>query len=201
MTKRASVNQLGGDNGEDEFAAWISRAGLAANKIKDYGIDFVCCQVPSREKIGFSYNMHGNIFLVSVRSTQQSKNHVRLNRADAELLLRANCPMALGMVKRGGGKHPPSVAMRPLDGKFIEELANFLGKSQKSLTVNYKTGIEDPNEAVSKIRSQFNPVTWQKIHLLRERLQLANLITKPIINFNVTESGVLALVSELVPSV
>ena len=193
--KKESPNQSRGNNGEMEFAAWISRAGIYSEAPKkDSGFDFLC-QVPGNPvgKDG-TFTMPGHFLAVSVRSTTDKQNFVLINRADVELFLTSCMPMALAMVQRTTTDKNPRISLRIVDENFIIELEGFLGRKQESRSIRFDTGIENPEIAANEIKKQFDPVYMQRLRLFRDELRLSRFLKSPSVRLSQTTERTLAMI-------
>ncbi len=151
MTKRISRNQDAGNRGETDFQAWASQMGLYPTKITpDHGIDFVC-QIRGEFTEELSAEMHGDFLAVSVRSTTQDSDIVKIDRNDAKLYFTASSPFVVAIVKRADELAREKVAIKFLDTIFIEELANFLLGQHKSLTLHFSKAVSAKDEIHKKI--------------------------------------------------
>ena len=91
--KRRSLSQKIGDKAEHQFGAWATDRGLSATLVwKDYGLDFVC-QIFQKVPHSTSEEIHGAVLMAQVRGTEgASRPRIKLNREDAEKLLRQTGP-------------------------------------------------------------------------------------------------------------
>ena len=134
MTKLRNPSNRIGSVGEKAFAYFASRNGVLATKADDdVGLDFLC-QVDKDHKAKGSSAMAGSLIGFAVRSTAAERGRVRLDRDDAEFLLRMDTPVGVVLVDDPAGD--ASYHHRMLDHAFANELADFLasGRDTMSLT-------------------------------------------------------------------
>jgi hypothetical protein len=155
MTKRRNARQRQGRQGEDTFRAFAGRHHLLPTRPDDdFGFDFVCfVEEPDHELT--TKRILGSVVGVSVRSTTSQR--VRLNRADAELLLSADFPVCVGLVRMTEGAN--EVYHRFLDADFAVELAEFLASGRAGLSLTPAAcGDESTfDDALRRALSGFSP--------------------------------------------
>ena len=130
--KRRSLSQKIGDKAEHQFGAWATDRGLSATLVwKDYGLDFVC-QIFQKVPRSTSEEIHGAVLMAQVRGTEgASRPRIKLNREDAENLLRQTGPACVVALNPNTGP----VAFRFVDETFSEQLEEFLRTPQASMTL------------------------------------------------------------------
>jgi hypothetical protein len=132
VTKQRGFTQRVGRRGEDAFRPFSSRHGLLSTKVEeDVGFDFLC-QV-EEEGAEDLREIAGSLLGISVRSSSSKKPRVRLDRSDAEAMLRANFVVCLALV--AVTPKAETVYYRFLDERFARDLANLLASDRTSLSL------------------------------------------------------------------
>lgn len=132
MAKQRGFKQRVGRRGEDAFRPFSSRHGLMSTKVEeDVGFDFLCHV--EEEGVGDLREIAGSMLGISVRSSSNKQPRVRLDRSDADAMLRANFVVCLALV--AVTPKAETVYYRFLDEGFARELANLLASDRKSLSL------------------------------------------------------------------
>ncbi len=147
---RAPSNRVG-ERGEKQFDAAAADYGLIAAPIKnDYGFDFIC-QVDEDPSAVKPSSLHGGLVGVAVRATTNAEGRVKLWRADADALLRAQFVTMVALVhlpKKGAS----SISVRVLDETFRKELGVFMSGSKASVSYT-----PDAFVPISEVRKVLEP--------------------------------------------
>jgi hypothetical protein len=132
VSKKRGFRQRVGRRGEDAFRPFSSRHGLMSTKVEeDVGFDFLChVEEEGTEDLR---EVAGSVLGISVRSSSQKNPRVRLDRSDAEAMLRANFVVCLALV--AVTPKSETVYYRFVEESFARELANFLTSDQKSISL------------------------------------------------------------------
>jgi hypothetical protein len=132
MPKQRGEKQSTGRRGEEAFRLFASRHGVLASRMEeDIGFDFVC--MVEQPGLGGMRTLSGTWLGVSVRSTRQRSGRVRLNRSDAEAMLRASFPVCFVLVEVQ--RDTERLSYRFLDESFAQELSDFLASERLHMSL------------------------------------------------------------------
>lgn len=177
--KKLSKNQKAGDIGENEFRNWAGKAGFSATKFeRDLGFDFFCQVEGEQDRGKKSWVMPGHVFMVSVRSTKQDGDAIKLKRADADLLL-SNDRCVLAIVKRAPIDEVGKIAIKFVDEEFIKELDAFLKSNKKQLGVCFSNACTDLGAIRYNVDRMFKSDFQSKLTCLKKMLKLEEVLKSP----------------------
>jgi len=197
MPKRLSEIQWQGITGEKAFELWAVKNRVLPTKLDpDQGIDYVCQVVGSKTQKA-SFETPGQLMAVAVRSSDKAEIKVKLDRNDAELLLRLNLPTALAILDLRSEGDFPDVYFRFLDGAFIRELFAFLKGSKKTKQLKASTCVSGPHTIRSAIEKAFLPGAYEKIQALKRKLKLQVVIKDALLTVISTGTSSYSLVRTL----
>jgi hypothetical protein len=141
VSKKRDFQQRVGRRGEDAFRPFSSRHSLMSTKVEeDVGFDFLChVEEEGAEDLR---EITGSVLGISVRASSKTPPRVRLDRSDAEAMLRARFVVCLALVV----VKPKSetVYYRFLDEAFARELAELLASERKSMSLTPADCREEP---------------------------------------------------------
>ncbi len=193
-TKKMSEVQEYGYTGEDEFKSWASKAKFPATKVEhDFGFDFLCQVVGEPTSGKKSYSMTGHVFMVSVRSTTKSGDSIKINRADADLLL-TNDHCVLAIVKRAPLGEAGQVAIKFIDENFIKELHDFLRSGDEDLGVEFSKACSELTAIRYNVDRMFKADYQNRLDLLKKKLKLEEVLKSPSLRIVQDGEGAYSLI-------
>jgi len=191
--KRRSLSQKIGDKAEHQFGAWATDRGLSATLVwKDYGLDFVC-QIFQKLPRSTSEEIHGAVLMAQVRGTEgASRPRIKLDREDAENLLRQTGPACVVALNPNTGP----VAFRFVDETFSKQLEELLRTPQASMTLRLKDMDSDVAVFDRMLAELRRPGKQFRLRLERVRRQISAAFPGSAVSIQSTvEGGLRALVN------
>ena len=188
--KKRGVNQRTGRKGESFFEYFASCHYLVPSKAdEDVGVDFLCLveETTSAE----TREISGHVLGAAVRSTEAKRPRVKMNRADADLLLRARYPVCFILVDLT--QELPQIHHRFLDEAFATELAQFLNSAEESHIVTPKR-CRDEADFDDDLRAALAGGRPEQVRLALATARLAAHILEPTLEITRTADGELTIV-------
>ena len=134
MSKRRSKSQRIGTTGEDHFRLFAGRHRLIANKCEqDFGTDFLCQIEGAQGKTGEAPVL-GGLLGAFVRSTENKRGRIRLDREDVEHLLACEYPVLVVLIHLRKDRDA-AIYFSFVGGEFGEMLAGYLERDDKSFSL------------------------------------------------------------------
>lgn len=190
MPKQRGERQSTGRRGEEAFRLFASRHGAPASRMEeDIAFDFVC--MVEQPGLGAMNTLSGTWLGVSVRSTVQRSGRVRLNRSDAEAMLRANFPVCFVLVEVQ--RNTERLSHRFLDESFAQELSDFLAseRGHMSLTPDKCRAAAFFDEDL-RVALRGNRAEQVRLAVARHRIERH--LTDPLLHVERTDAGELTVV-------
>jgi hypothetical protein len=167
--KRLSLSNVIGRQGELAFEQWALAQNLSPNRAEiDVGVDYFC-QVMSPVVGATSIEGAGPILAAQVKTVEGHDNpRLKLSRIDATDLLRqtqTTCLFGLLLTDR-------SVHFQFVTKDFIDLLLNFLGTSNKEVSIPYASMSDDRMLFTRLLQKYANPFSQLqlRIHLIKRRV-------------------------------
>jgi hypothetical protein len=194
MTKLRNPSNRIGSTGEKAFALFADHNGVLATKAgEDVGLDFLC-QVDEDHEAKGSSEIAGAVIGFAVRSTAADGGRVRLDRDDAEFLLRMDTPV--GVVLVTDPKEDPSFHHRMVDEAFTNELVEFLASGRETMSLT-PAQCRDASEFRADVLRSLGPgeVERRRVAVAKQRLSAKVAIGR--IQIVRDDSGAITVVSAL----
>lgn len=155
MSKRRSKSQRIGTAGEDHFRLFAGRNRLIASKCEqDFGTDFLCQIEGVQGKTGEAPVL-GRLLGAFVRSTENKRGRIRLDREDVEHLLACEYPVLVVLVHLPKDREA-AIYFRFVDGEFGEMLADYLTRNEKSISLT-PTNLNEERMLTSELSRALTP--------------------------------------------
>ncbi len=189
MPKKITESQDQGNAGEQAFADWAAKMHWYPTKlVPDAGIDYVC-QIRGERISASTSVMPGHLLNVSVRSTVEDSDSVKIDRSDAELIFSTASPMVFALVRRAPLGQADQIAIRVCDEAFVAEIEHFLRSTKNTHTLHFSDAMTNPCEIQENVEQLFIQPHRPMIARIRAEFRLNGLLQGPHAEILHTELG------------
>ena len=181
--KKISLSQKIGTEGETEVKLWLSKScHITANKLEnDFGIDFVGQWHGDVADKPNTWWVSPQPISIAVRATTNEKGKIRIDKADAKVLLDNPC---IFLVIPHFEIEPHKIYAKFIDRQFIDELNLFIDGNKKQKTISIKNCLSDIEDINKQISLLLSPAYAKKIEMHKIKIGLLKISSTGQITIN-----------------
>ena len=181
--KKISLSQKIGIEGETEVKLWLSKScHITANKLEnDFGIDFIGQWHGNAADKPNTWWVSPRPISIAVRATTNEKGKIRIDKADAKVLLDNPC---IFLVMPHFKIEPHRIYAKFIDIQFIDELNLFIDGNKKQKTISIKNCLSDIQDINKQISLLLSPAYAKKIEMHKIKIGLLKISSTGQITIN-----------------